>query len=590
MHHANQVGILDGAQAVRNDQRGTVAHEVIEGLLHKVFALGVKGRGGLVENEDGRILENGARYADALPLTARQVAAAVAYVGVKLLFGGHDKVVGIGNLSRLDYFLLRGILHTEGDVVIETVVKQNSLLVHIAHEGAQVVLGHLTDVDAVDADAALVHIVEARQQVGQRGLARAALPHERHRLALRYGERHVVNHAFLAIAKLHILVGDALLDASERSGVLGVFEVILGHENLVDALHRGESFLHRVARPRELLGWIDDVVENHHIIYKGGRGDRRLAAQNERAAKPQHNGDGGGAQKLAHGVRQLVAALHAARDVAVFLVLLREAALHLVLGIEGLDDAQSANGLLDVAQQRAPLVLPIERHAFQALAHGAHDEPGNGQQHKHKQGELPAHNHHHRQAHDNHDGILEHHVERRHDAVLHLGHIAAHARHHIALALVAEETDGQAHNPVVDLVAYVAHHAGANGNHIVGGQICAARLQGGHHHQRTGYHSERRGVAIALNDALHHIVEVVHNHILHRARAPCHKLIVLLVDAKQHLQNGNDERKREQREKCRQNVEQHIQHQVLLVGRHKSPQYREKSFKHGHMMNNDPQS
>ena len=56
LHDAYQVGVLDGAQAMGDDQCGAAMHELVEGVLHEVFALGVKGAGGLVEDEDGRIL------------------------------------------------------------------------------------------------------------------------------------------------------------------------------------------------------------------------------------------------------------------------------------------------------------------------------------------------------------------------------------------------------------------------------------------------------------------------------------------------------------------------------------------------------
>ena len=138
-------------------------HEFVKRVLHEVLALGVKGAGRLVKDQDGRILKYRAGDADALSLAAREFTASVADVGVKSLFACHDEVIGIGNPRRLLDLLAGSALNTEGDVVVERVVEQDGLLVDVAHEGAQVGDVELADVGAVDADAALVHVIEARQ-------------------------------------------------------------------------------------------------------------------------------------------------------------------------------------------------------------------------------------------------------------------------------------------------------------------------------------------------------------------------------------------------------------------------------------------
>ena len=55
------------------------------------------------------------------------------------------------------------------------------------------------------------------------------------------------------------------------------------------------------------------------------------------------------------------------------------------------------------------------------------------------------------------DRVLEEHVERRHDAVLHFLHITAHAGNDISLALLAEETERETVYLLVNLVADVSY-------------------------------------------------------------------------------------------------------------------------------------
>ena len=64
------VSILDSREAVGNSDGGTALHEALQSLLHESLRLGIKGRGSLIENKDGRILQNGTGYGYSLALTA----------------------------------------------------------------------------------------------------------------------------------------------------------------------------------------------------------------------------------------------------------------------------------------------------------------------------------------------------------------------------------------------------------------------------------------------------------------------------------------------------------------------------------------
>ena len=78
VEHHDLVGAADGGQPVRDHDHGAVLHQVGQRLLHQHFRFGVEMRGGFVQNQDGRVLEQGAGDGDALPLAAAQPHAAVA--------------------------------------------------------------------------------------------------------------------------------------------------------------------------------------------------------------------------------------------------------------------------------------------------------------------------------------------------------------------------------------------------------------------------------------------------------------------------------------------------------------------------------
>ena len=71
-------------------------------------------------------------------------------------------------LCRGDHFLVSGVGPPILDVVINRVVEQHCILRHDADGATQSGLFQITDVDAVNGDAAPTNIVEAIQQARQR--------------------------------------------------------------------------------------------------------------------------------------------------------------------------------------------------------------------------------------------------------------------------------------------------------------------------------------------------------------------------------------------------------------------------------------
>src|SRR6476659_3204966 len=76
------VGVADGGEPVGDGHRGAALGEVVERLLHGALGAGVEGAGGLVEEQDGRVAQDGPRDRDALLLAAREPVAALADDGV----------------------------------------------------------------------------------------------------------------------------------------------------------------------------------------------------------------------------------------------------------------------------------------------------------------------------------------------------------------------------------------------------------------------------------------------------------------------------------------------------------------------------
>ena len=267
---------------------GTRLHQPLKGILHQSLALGVECRGGLVENQDGRVLQDGTGNAHPLALTTAEPSSAVADIGVVAVFRLHDELVGIGYTGSLLDLLARGIVDAKRDIVEERVVEEDGLLIHIAYELAQVVNAQFLHVDSVDEHLAFLHVVIARDEVDQRRLSPTRLDHQRHGLALLDGEINVLQHPLFAISERHVAELNGLLEALDMHRVGRFLDMILGQKYLVDTLHRRQALGNVVACLRKLLQWVDDAIENHHVIDKGGTDDA-VVVDDQDAAEPQHN-------------------------------------------------------------------------------------------------------------------------------------------------------------------------------------------------------------------------------------------------------------------------------------------------------------
>ena len=76
LHDEDEVGVLQRRQAVRNAERRAAAARChgVERSLHNTLRVRIKCRCSLVEEEDSRVADDGARDADTLALPPRELA------------------------------------------------------------------------------------------------------------------------------------------------------------------------------------------------------------------------------------------------------------------------------------------------------------------------------------------------------------------------------------------------------------------------------------------------------------------------------------------------------------------------------------
>src|SRR5699024_4841175 len=98
-HDQDGVGVPDGGQPVGDDKAGAAAHQVVHGGLDALFGAGIHRAGGLVQNQDPVVRQDGAGDGQKLLLALADVGGVL--VQLHLVAAGQraDKVVGIGSLG-----------------------------------------------------------------------------------------------------------------------------------------------------------------------------------------------------------------------------------------------------------------------------------------------------------------------------------------------------------------------------------------------------------------------------------------------------------------------------------------------------------
>ena len=178
LQHQNEIRVLNGGQAVGDDEAGAALHQPVHGLLDLDLRAGVHVGGGLVQNEHGGVAEHGAGDGDKLPLALGDVHAVVGQHGVIPVGQMLDVGVDAGGLGGSHHLVHGGALLAVGDVFKDGAVEQPGVLQHHGVGSAEGVPFDLPDLVSVHVNGAVVHVVEPHEQVDDGGLARARGAHD----------------------------------------------------------------------------------------------------------------------------------------------------------------------------------------------------------------------------------------------------------------------------------------------------------------------------------------------------------------------------------------------------------------------------
>ena len=260
----NIIGMLDGGQAVGNDQHGADVLHLFQRVLNEKLSLGVDVGGGLVQDHHRRTVDDGPGETQQLPLTGGEVVAPLPDDLVQSLLLTGDEGIGVDVLAGLPDLVIGEAVLPEDDVASNRAGEKEHILEHLAEVTAQGCNGDPADVDAIDQNLALLDVVVADDEAQDGGLAGAGGADEGHGLLGVDVEGHALQDPLAGlVGKPDVLELDLAPDLLQLDDVFLVLQVGGHIHDGEDLLRRGEGLLEHVKLLRQLLDGVEELGDIH---------------------------------------------------------------------------------------------------------------------------------------------------------------------------------------------------------------------------------------------------------------------------------------------------------------------------------------
>ena len=135
------VEAAEGAQAVGGDQGSAPRQEALQGGGYLRLGGGVQVGGGFVEQEQGGVLQEGARQGEALRLPAAEAGAALADGGIVTQRQAADELIGVCQGGGAPDIFHAGVRARQAEVGEQGIVEQVRLLRHPGEAGSGIRTG-----------------------------------------------------------------------------------------------------------------------------------------------------------------------------------------------------------------------------------------------------------------------------------------------------------------------------------------------------------------------------------------------------------------------------------------------------------------
>ena len=258
------VRMLDGTQPVGNDQHGADVLHLLQRILNQKLGFCVDIGGGLVQDHDAGLVDDGTGEAQQLTLTGGEIVAPLPDGLVQTLLQLVDEVIRVHVAAGFHNGLVGDALLPQEDIAADIAGEQEHILQHLTEVLSQGSDLDLFDVDAVNEDLTLLDIVVAADQAENGGLAGAGGTHKGHGLLGLHMEGNTLQHPFIGlVGEPDILEFDLAPDFFQLDGIGLIHHVGDDVQNAEDLLRACEGLLQHIKLLRQGLDGVEEPGDVH---------------------------------------------------------------------------------------------------------------------------------------------------------------------------------------------------------------------------------------------------------------------------------------------------------------------------------------
>ena len=263
LEHVDLVGIDDLTNVMRDDNHRATLFDGIDRGLDLLGGDGIEAGGGLVEEDNGRILDEHTGDGDALLLAATELESS----GLEAMWQGHNLIVDIGLTGGTHHIVVGGLRTAIADVFLDGAVEDMILLEYEAYILAQPLGIPLMEAHTIERDATLLGLVELIEQIDDGALACTTETYEGGNLATRDAHRDI-EEGLSAIGVSEIDMGELEVALHLGGMVLacGLY-LAIGMENAKEPLGIDQGIVHIVVDAMELADGGADVGKEHDMVH-----------------------------------------------------------------------------------------------------------------------------------------------------------------------------------------------------------------------------------------------------------------------------------------------------------------------------------
>src|SRR5216684_762515 len=350
--HEDAVGVLNGAQAVRDDESGAPGEQAIQSFANEQLGLGVHARSGFVENQEARVVGKSAGKINELALADGECGAAFVDVAGDALGKGADEfaeadfVNGAFDCGAIDAG------RAEPDVRFNGAGKKKGILEHDAELAAEILQVDQANVFAVEEDLAALNVVEAEQEGDEGGFAGAGVTDDSEGLPGGDAERDIAEDPIffgglrdVPITEPNVAEFDFAARMVERNGVGIRIDRDRLIQELEDALGGGHGGLENVELFAEVLNGAEEALSEHGEGGENAKGE--AAGKDANSTGPKDQGNSGEAEEFDGRIEESVSENRVAPGEHIVAIALLKFVHGFAFAVEELHDAHAGNVFLE---------------------------------------------------------------------------------------------------------------------------------------------------------------------------------------------------------------------------------------------------